>query len=302
MVSKNFKSLKYLLLIFVILTSCQSAPRVPDVFTESANHAPLNTGASVYIFADVKKARPIIDMLPINELQDKQTAQMLDRTDFFTAALFPAASGKRFQLTAWGNYPNSQANFAFSIDKNWQKHNNDTGLSFWHSSANGLSIAMTSKQAFVVSSLNETITDPFPAIPGVEIPDGFGIFRHGNSNFPLSPLALWINNPGPAVTRLFNEIGIPVRSAVHEVFICFLPEDSRYKARIMLRMENASHARGMASIINIAGGLLNNGSEIPVASIFLANPVIQDGRDLFFLSAPLGENELTLLFMMFSLY
>jgi len=119
-------------LILLFFISCRTTQHFPEAFKDDATHAPLETGAVVYIFADVKKARPIIELLPIEELNDKYTKQMLDKTDYIAAALFPEKSGRRFQLAAWGNYPGN-ADMAFGMNKEWKKISVSSKRFYWHS-------------------------------------------------------------------------------------------------------------------------------------------------------------------------
>ena len=79
MASKNYKSIIFLWLLFILLVSCQTMP-MPDtlsILPDDASHVPLDDGAELYIFAHAKEARSIIDLLPLEELKDKQAKQML---------------------------------------------------------------------------------------------------------------------------------------------------------------------------------------------------------------------------------
>jgi hypothetical protein len=91
MVCKDSKSLINTLAVifFPLFLSCQTAPKVQDA---PEGTVPLASGASVYIIADVKKALPIIELLPIEEINNKQTKQMLEKTDSIMAAVFPKES------------------------------------------------------------------------------------------------------------------------------------------------------------------------------------------------------------------
>ena len=326
--------------------SCQSAPDVSNPFIEETNILPLDSGASAYIFANVQEARPILDVLPIEELKEKQAKQILDKTDFIAAAVFPkadaantqdgesasAADDKRYQLAAWGSYPGSKADFAFTFSKGWKKQRSAKGYNYWHSAANKLSIAMNSKQAFVVVS--EKAREPSTALsPGTaaEIPEGFAEFRRQSGK--AAPLSCWLENPGPVIDKALKEAGVPVRFPVQKLFInlyqqpasgAFLQRDMdgrnlRYEAIIRLQLESVSQARGLAALLNLAagffstqnrnetadneehGGSQDSGNDSIMASLFMANPPVQNGRSLDFKTAPLSENELSLLLKMFLL-
>jgi len=282
-----------ILILFLLFLSCQTIPKTADAFLKNANSLPLEAGASVYIIADVKKARPIIDILPIEELKDKQTKQMLDKTAFLAAALFSRESGKRFQLAAFGNYPSSQADFALSVSSGWQKQRSQTGGSYWYSQANRLSIALDRRQAFIASSLKNDPYDPLTPPPGKEIPEGFQEFRNN------SPLSFWLENPAPVVNRILSNAAVPLRSPIQGLFVNLLPStEKRHEALIRLQFENPSHARGMAALLNLASGFASN----ELSKIFFANPPVQNGSGIDLKTAPLGETEIALFFSLFQIF
>ena len=302
--------LKFLIPYFsflIFFLSCQTMPNVPNVYLEDAAHAPLDTNASIYLFADVKKSRDIINLLPIDELKDSQVRLMLDRTDYIAAALFPGNSGRRFQLTAWGRYPGA-ADMAFSSNKNWLKHSDGKWGAYWHSSSDKLSLAVSAKNAFASSWLNNSPASPFAQMPGVEIPEGFNEFskakkdRQGKNIFPKAPVSCWLDEPGSAIIRVLNEAGLPIRIPVQKIFINIydgLHSENQYTARILFQFENASQARATAALISIAYGLLSGAPNF-INSIFLTNPLTQEGRNLEFISAPLNREILIQLFNLFS--
>ncbi|MCL2721919.1 MAG: hypothetical protein FWD47_11355 [Treponema sp.] len=273
--------------LIIFLISCQSLPKVPDAFLENAKYVPLNSGASVYIFADVKRARPILDIMPLEELNDDMARQVLNRTDYLVAALFPQESGQRFQLAAWGKYPSKMAGMAMGMDRNWQSIRTQTKQSYWHSGVNRLSIAMSSKHAFAVSSLTSEPVNPITSAPGMEIPEGFNSFRHN------SPLSFWIENPGPVIARALTNVGF--RFPVQQFFINLYEVDENYEAVIRLQFSNATYARGTAAILSLAG---NFSPDDPMAKLFLSNPPVQNGNILD-INSSLDEAELIHLLNMF---
>jgi len=268
--------------LLLLLLSCKSAPEI----VLEKDTLPLGTGASVYIFANVKEARPILNLLPIEELNNRQAKQMLDRTDFAAAAMFPQESGQRFQLAAWGKYPGISG-LAFTFDKNWKKKRTASGKSFWYS--NKLSISMSSRQAFAAISLNDVPADPLAA--GAQIPEDFNAFRRN------APLSCWLENPAPVIDKILNEAGLP-GFPVQKLFINIFPAGENYspglyEAIIRLQFENASLGFGMAAILRMAGGFAANNI---IASLFLANPPVHSGRNVDIKTAPLSEEELLFLF------
>jgi len=282
-----------LILIVSFLLSCQTMPKAQDTFLEDIKILPLGSGASAYIFANAQKARDILELLPLEELKDPQTKQMMDRTGYFVAALFPPETGKRFQLAAWGNYPNVQAGFAFTFDKNWKKQRSQAGGSYWYSSVSGLSLSIDSKKALAASSLTAQPFDLLDNKGGAQVPEGFNEFR-GNAD-----LSCWLVNPGDTITRMLSEAGLPIRFPVLQLFFNLITvSPGRYEAVIRLQFDNPTQARGMAAVINLASSFGLAGSNF-IASLFISNPSSQSENNLDFFTNILSDQEIITLFNLF---
>jgi hypothetical protein len=261
-------------------------PKAPNAGLEKADILPFESGAFVYIFADAVRARSIIDLLPVKELNNRQVKQMLDRTNFFAAALFPQESGRRFQIAAEGNYPRSQAALALFFDKNWQKRRSGSGIKYWYSPLNRLSIMLGSANAYAASSAVDGPFEPYTSMPGVQTPEVFNEFRKESYGLFNSPLSCWIPNPFVLLNRMFA--GMPVQS-VKNLFINLFPvQEGRYETVIRLQFENSSHARGMAVILSLASGR----STDPFLSAFLSNPPVVNGNVIDIRCAPFSEKEI----------
>jgi hypothetical protein len=292
MAGKNYKGLIFPCLIFLFL-SCQSAPKFSGADLEKKASLPFESGAFVYIFADAVRARSIIDLLPVEELNNRQVKQLLDRTVFFAAALFPQESRHRFQIAAEGNYPSSQAALALSFDKSWQKRRSRTGVKYWYSPLNGLSIMLGPAYAYAATSKTGEPIEPFTPLPGIKIPEGFNEFRKESYGLSNSPLSCWITNPPVLLNRILE--GLPVQSVKNLFFNLFPATEGQYETVIRLQFENQSHARGMAVILSLASGF----SSDPLLSIFLANPPVVNGSAIDIKSAALSEKEIKVLLELF---
>ncbi|MCL2186721.1 MAG: hypothetical protein FWB86_12850 [Treponema sp.] len=300
--SKKITLFSFLCFLLIILCTCKTISNFNDPFNEDMKFFPLETGASVYFFANVQEARSILELLPIRELNNNQAKQMLDKTGFAAGALFPKNNSRQFQLAAWGKYPGN-ADIAFSVNKSWEKMRSVTGQNYWHSAADRLSIAMNTRQAFIAQSktigaLGDMQTDPFSAPPGIKIPEGFNDFRF-NKNTPAAkaPLSLWIGNPASMIQQLFSGIA---RFPVQQIFISFFPQnENQYEAMIRLQLENASQARGMSAILNIAGGFSSASADMQITSLFLANQPVQYENNLDIKSAVLNRSDIAKILSMF---
>ena len=291
--SKHRVSL-WLILPFLLFLSCQTTPQISDIVLKNANFLPLDSGALLYIMADVNQMRPILERLPIEELNDSQTRQMLDRTDYLAAAMFPQESGRRFQLAAWGNYPSFLADFALGFNKDWKKMRSQAGGSYWYSSANRFSLALSSRQAFAASSLTGEPFDPFSTEAGVEMPEGFAEFHSG------SPFSCWLENPNIAISRIMNDLELSFNVPVKKLFINLLPvQEEKYETTIRLQFDNVSFARAMTAILNTAYNRFRGSTSSIIASIFFANPPVLNGSNVDIKSAALTNSDIESIFSLF---
>jgi hypothetical protein len=273
-------SLLPLCLILLLLVSCQTISKVPNINLETVNSLPFESGAFTYVFVDAKRARPIIELLPIEELNNKETRQLLDRTRFFAAALFTQGNGRRYQIAAQGSYPSSNAALAMSLNKDWQKRRSGSGVEYWYSPANGVSVLIGASHAYAAASYSNESFEPFTPPPGVELPKSFNEFRKD------SPLSCWVTNPKALLNKMFA--GLPVQSIQGLFFNLFSAPEGKYEAVIRLQFENTSHAKGMAVLLSLASGY----STDPLLSAFLTNPPVVNGTALDIRSTPLSEKEI----------
>jgi hypothetical protein len=277
-------------------------PNLPGTLILEGSGFPLDGGASVYVFADVRQARPIIELIPIQELRDSQARQMLDRTDFLVAAFFPPESVRFLQLAAWGNYPKFGANIAFTFNKNWKKSRTKAGDTYWYSKTNRLSIMLTSNQAYIASSALEDVpSSPLAVPPFAQIPEGFSQFKGS------SPFACWLNNPADVISKVLNELRIPLNFPVQKLFITLSPaglknSQDQYEALIRMQFENALQARGVAAMFSLAGIVTPDESDSILPTVFFANPPVVSGNNIDIKSALLSGNGITLLLETFLLY
>ncbi|MCL2208907.1 MAG: hypothetical protein FWB89_01965 [Treponema sp.] len=288
---RNTVSFHFCIIIFLVfLVSCQSTSKVLDSsLRQGTQFLSLDSGAVIYVVADTKKARQIIDLLPVKELEDKQIKQMIDKTDYFIAAVFPPESGRRFQIASSGNYPSFGASLAFTFNSQWKKQK-EKGINYWYSKASGVSLLVNSKQAFAVSGVNPVNPAAVPA--ETKIPEGFNQFTN------QAPFSCWLNNPASFLNSILDSAGIPLQFSVKNFFANLFPAGGKHcQAVIRLQFENPTHARGMMALLNLAGNF--SGGDHPLASIFFANPPVVDGSNLDIKTALLSEADLKGLFEYF---
>jgi hypothetical protein len=313
---KKRRSLLLLVPLLALLASCKTMPVLPDPLREETAPIPLEPGALIYLLADVKAARPILDLIPIQELNAKESKQMLDRTRSAAAALYPPESGRRFQLTGWGSYPSFQADMAFGTNKYWKKQRSAGGLPYWYSEYSRLSIALKPGQVFVLASLDNAPAEPFTAASGIEAPEGFAEFRRG------ALLSCWLENPGPTVNRIFTAMQFPLQLPAERIFVSLFSasgQKDQYQALLRIQTPSAAQARALVTLFSLARAFIAGGAPDEDASLtatatttatavaaltaaLFANPPVQDGQNLNIKTTVLTEKEIALLFNLFSVY
>jgi hypothetical protein len=204
----------------------------------------------LYLVVDVPQARPFLDHINIEGLTKEDAAQILDKTRYAAAALFPPNSGKRLQAAAWGNYPSFRAGMAFASARDWKKRRSPAG-SFWYSAEQDISLAFDRTRAFAAlgpadpgalagtsaarvpgtgngaaasAAVPVPAAGPYPQGPGVPAPETFAAFREG------ACLALWLENPTEPLDRFLEGLGLPIRIPAEEFLAALVslpyPEDA----------------------------------------------------------------------------
>ena len=75
----------------VLLSSCATTAPTPEKFYEGrSGFALLPEGAALYITADVKSSRPILDALVMGGFSGTDIKDFLDMSDAVSAAVFPS--------------------------------------------------------------------------------------------------------------------------------------------------------------------------------------------------------------------
>jgi hypothetical protein len=315
--TRIFRALAGVFLALLFLVSCGTLPEAAGTaeMSEESEYIPLEAGALVYVLADVQKARPILDIAQIRELNEKRAKQMLDKTRYAAAALYPLESGRGFQATAWGAYPSFRAGMAFGMSRNWKKHRSAAALPYWYSAKERLSVALNAKQAFVSSSINDVPLEPFSPSPGVETPEGFAEFRRG------AIISCWLEQPAAMVRAAFEKMKIPLQLPAERIFVSLFPaaerlaadgktagetEGPQYEALIRIQVASATQARALVILLTLARGFVSaetQEADVPsVAALLFANPPVQKGQSLDIKTAALTRGDIALLFSLFPVY
>ena len=300
-----------LVLLLIVLLSCRSAPMVTDTFLEET--VPLEPGAFAYFFADAFGARPILDELDIESMNNRQFRQILDSTQSVIAAVYTrqdeGLTKSRFQLAAWGDYPAFRARMALGLSRGWKKQSSaGNDPPYWFSQGNGLSVLLERQRAFITTAWDSSPKHPVTVRRTTAIPEGFGDFRRGKV------FAGWLDDPGPYVSgQLQGRMNIPITIPVDTLFLGLIPIDEQlhtadeqmYTANVRFHFNEVSHALFLMGSLS---GIRRNMPLEPesdnfalLAALLLTNPPVRNVRTITLTSNAMSSNEIALLFSLFSL-
>jgi hypothetical protein len=206
------------------------------------------------------------------------------------AALFPRDTGRFFQITGFGSYPNYLANFALAIHRNWRYIFSGRD-NYWYSSRDRLSLSISPDEAYAVG-WRRTHVNPVPEEPGAGMPEGFVAFRHRSGE--SAPLSLWMENKDSAINRMLNIEGITTNLPIERLFINLYPvENNTYKADLSLKIRSYFFSRNFTMNFSTieSGSVLN--------ALFFANPPVENGHNLEFESAILSEKDIASIMTVF---
>jgi hypothetical protein len=281
------------------LASCASAPKTPvqDDFISSSFTA-LDSGGLVYLWADISGARPILDQSQFAGFNGKRTADLLDRTAFVAAAVYPPETGKRFMVSAQGRYPSFWAGMSFAFSLSWKKRRSETGGRYWYSARENLSVFLNPRDALVSDG------DPFSQGSGPELPAVFGDMSPG------AVLAGWITSVAEPLNRFIAKLNIPIQiPADQAVFALYPAEEGKYEAALRLETPTVSQSQALASMLSMLRVFLppdssgaDPASPLALLAALLANPPAVEGTALILRSRALESGSIALLFNAFSLY
>jgi len=265
---------------------------VPEIVVYGEGFVSLDKDAFVYALVDTKIMRPIIDIIPVNQLKSWEAAQIIDRTEIALAAIFTNDTGRYFQVVGFGSYPVLVMNVALAIDKNW-KYTFSGDDHYWYSDTNKLSVSLDSEEVNIVA-WRRTRLNPAYEEPGVKMPEGFVAFRH-RSGEP-APLSLWMDNHDSILDRMLSGEGIVKNLPIERLYLnLYHVEDKVFSTDIMLQVKNSPFTEEFK--MSVLPGFAEYDSALK--KLFLANPPIQNDHNVEFPPAILSEEEIVSLLRIF---
>jgi len=308
--SKLKKCKVFISLVFILLASCASSPKVSSPADENALSL-LPAGGRVYLWADTVRARALLDVLSFQGFSGKNVAQVLDKTKSAAVSFFSGGedddktSKRQFYIAALGNYPQLGASLSFTFSKNWKKQKSSSGGSYWHSAADNISLALGTSLALVSN------TDPLTAFSAAIAPDGFAGFNRGFA------LAGWMNDSADAINVFMASMGIPLQIPAEDFFFGAKNEAELWNLVFKIRTPSAAQARSLLTLFSVArlfvlranaqdaafGSAAGEAmSPQQAAALFFANVPEQDAEYLTLRMDSLDAEMIALLFNMFSIY
>jgi len=299
-------------IIFILLVSCASAPRVTLPEQENRELSILPAGARVYLWADVVQGRPLLDAISSFYFTGEGVSDILDTTHSAAVAIFSAeqaqSQGRRFFLAAIGSFPRNRANLALGFNRSWRRQRSVTGSTFWYSESNNIALTLGSNLALVSDA------DPYEEFVFEIPPPGFVEFNRGHA------LAGWVNEPSDFINNFLSSMGIPLQVPAENLFFgaTSLPDAVSSMAGwdLLFRINTAppAQARSLLTLFSMARLFTMQGPQIPFAEdpvsispqeaarLLFANTPTQDESALILRVGPLDEGTIALLFEMFSIY
>ncbi|MDR1178144.1 MAG: hypothetical protein LBK64_04890 [Spirochaetaceae bacterium] len=302
----GFRIFKALSFAF-FLVSCASRPgtRAPELPAATTVFSVLPGGASLYIYADVERARPVLELMEFGGMSGASAAVILDRTSTAVAAFYGGEEGRGYMLWGGGRYPSLRSSLSFTFSRAWRKQKSETGNSYWRNRDEGLSVLIKSGYALVSDG------DPFFTGPALE------------------PAALWTRLEGGAllsgaaekagdrVNAFLNGLGLPLRFPAETLVFGLYPAEAAlgssapggeplYRCLFYIETPSISQARSVQSLLSLAKRIFDNEAEtgddpfMAVMSALFANPVRLDGTTISINTGAMSAGEVALLFNSFS--
>jgi len=296
------------LALILLLSACATIPKnTAELYTDDFSLLP--EGGSMYLWADVIEAKPLLESISFDDLTLKNAGAILDRTATAAAVFSGAGKGERFLINLSGKYPTFRAGFSMAFSRDWKKTKSQTGNSYWKSSKFGIGVALDSKRAFV--STGDPLTAIAGASPAVRVPASFNEFRRG------AVMAGWIPNPQEAVNDFLLAMGIPIQVPAEDFYFNIIknrnPETGiEWELLFHIRTTTSVQARAIVTLFNLARAFMapamlqpepdDEPDLLDFLPALFANSLQRDDDVLTLRSAAMSTKELALLFNAISLY
>ena len=282
MKKQKIKFYGLLLAASVLAAACATVPK-NTAAADTDEFSLLPPDGAMYIWADIKETRPLLESISFDDLDLKKAGSVLDRSET-AAAVFSGAGTERFFINLRGKYPVFQAGFSLTFNRDWKKVKSLTGNPYWFSKKFGIGLALDAQRALVSPE------DPFARLPSgrtVEVPAGFNEFREG------AVMSGWITDPEKTVNEFLSSLGLPIQLPAEDFFFNVVKsKDSNnrdmWELVFRVRTPSVNQARALVTIFSLARIFIIN---MPSGSAQDEKPGIANFLPALFKNAPQRDDD-----------
>jgi hypothetical protein len=231
-----------------------------------------------------------------------EAADVLDRTQSGVIGIYTEEeSGRRFMVFADGNYPTFWSSISMTFSPAWKKIKSDTGIKYWRSEGQNISLALSSQKAFVSDGKLFTAEQA-----SVEVPENFSGIRQ------TAVMAGWVDKAGEKINPFLAGMGLPIQIPADRMLFAFYKaaesslENRLYDGTLYLEVPTVSQARAVVTILSFASmmaGAIDDSQALgKIVKSLLLNSPSQEGTAIKLNTGILSAEEITLLFSIFSIY
>jgi hypothetical protein len=304
--------IRFILLFTLLLTACATTSSSVQGPVKALDplagldgvdeFAPLEFGASAYIFIDALNARPILNLFSLGNLTREQFGQIAEQTSAVRVALYKrTAEGLKndFMAVAQGSYPNVLSAMALTASPDWRKVHAWNEAPYWYSEAADVSLAMNTKWMLFSSR------EPFAHEPASLPPAGFDVFRQN------ATVSGWLAD-GSVLNKMFKVMEIPLEVDAKTIFFrvdtlqsSADSDETAYKITLRFELFAREQSAGLMTLFNLARLFIgeNSASDTPLAlaaKSLLTNAIDTEEGVLTLMTAGLSAERIALIFSVFS--
>jgi len=282
--------------VFLVF-ACASVPTPEKYYQGRSDFTLMAEGGELYLTAKVQSVRPILDSLNLGGMNGAELKDFLDMSDVLTAVFFPPTNVWHFYAAASGDFPSTRGGIYFGSSKNWEKKTSASGIPYWYSPKDRLSVSLNPKMAYLSDA------DPFVPPPGAQVPDALPALQKG------AVLSGWISDPARALGNAAAAFPVPVTISAKRMLFAVYPQPyGQYNAVLRLETQNSSQATALARLFALAKLALavvdfNGKSDMEIlAKAFFSQTPKTEGNVLIINTGAMEGKNLALLFNAFSVH
>jgi hypothetical protein len=270
----------------LLALSCSTPPR-PAEKDERIEHE-LPPGAAIYGFAGIQYMETFIETVMPEQLNNKQTAEFIKKTDFAVFGLYGGgqngtkSAGQSVFLIAKGNYPASSYNFGLALSSKW-KSAVINGKKWWRQGAIALSVEKN-KAYIQLGNMPVSSASP-PETPHDDFSTLCDNARHSlnaGSDAPPTVFAAFVSFA--ETSGLIRSLGIPLDIMLENITLAVTTDAAvSYRSMLRLKTKSPSEAKALSAILSLVRTRIVRPVNPTAGAAFLTdlligNPPVLDGN------------------------